>query len=254
MAGLLTDKVIVVTGAGRGIGAAAARLFAAEGAAVVLASRSADELAQVAATIEAAGGRASWLRTDATVDADLRALISFALASHGRIDGAFACAGKGSGGSASVIDIEEEDFDDSFAANTRSAWLTVRHVAKAMIEAGKGGSIVTTSSVASTMTATRGGIYAAAKHAVDRLSTVAARELGPFGVRVNTIAPGATRTEMFASWERNRPGITEEIARTTPLGRIGEAHEIAEAAAWLLSDRASYVSGAFLLVDGARSV
>jgi len=82
MAGLLADKIIVITGAGRGIGAAAARLFAAEGATVVLASRSADELAQVAATIEAAGGRASWLRTDATIDADLRALVSFALASH----------------------------------------------------------------------------------------------------------------------------------------------------------------------------
>ncbi|MEO4002066.1 SDR family NAD(P)-dependent oxidoreductase [Mesorhizobium sp. CAU 1732] len=254
MAGLLTDKVVLVTGGGRGIGAASARLFAAEGAAVVLASRSSDEIAAVAETIEAIGGKASWQRADVSVGDEVSALISFVVSRHGRIDGAFACAGMGSGGSGSVLDIEEKDFDASFDANTRSAWLTVKHVSKAMIAAGKGGSIVTTSSIASTMTNTRGGIYAAAKHAVDRISTVAARELGPLGIRVNTIAPGATRTEMFARWEKSKPGITEEIARTTPLGRIGEASEIAEAAAWLLSDRASYVSGAFLLVDGARSV
>lgn len=254
MVGLLAGKVILVTGAGRGIGAAAARLFAREGARVALASRSPDQLADVARDIEAAGGEAAAFPADVSRDGEVAALVERAVERFGRLDGAFACAGLGSGGKASVVDVGEDFYDEIFNANVRTAWLTVKHVAAALVKQGEGGAIVTTSSIASTITNTQAGIYASAKHAVDRLSTVAARELGPRGIRVNTIAPGATRTEMFRKWEENTPGVTEAIARTTPLQRLGEPHEIAEAAAWLLSDRASYVSGAFLLVDGARSV
>lgn len=256
MSRLLEGRKLLVTGAGRGIGAAAAQLFVEEGAKVLIASRTITELEAVAARIAAIHGQGQvhLLSADVSQRADVERLVAHADDVLGGVDGAFACAGVGSGGKLSVLDLDDADYDASFNANTRSSWLTVQAVARSLIARREPGSIVTTSSIASVMTNTRAGVYAAAKRAVDRLSTLAARELGPHGIRVNVVAPGATRTEMLQAWERQEPGALDQLARTTPLGRLGEPREVAQAAAWLLSERASYVSGAFLLVDGARSV
>lgn len=250
MTRLLDGKIILVTGAGRGIGAASAKLFAVEGAKVVLASRTRTELDAVARAIRDDGGEALVHTADVTQDNDLADLFSAAIASFGRLDGVFACAGIESD-TPSIVSIDVETFDHLMDGNLKSTWLTLKHAAKAL---DSGGAIVTTSSIASVITNTRTGVYAAAKAGINRLTEVAARELGPRGIRVNTLAPGATRTDMIVSWEKRVPGVTDRLAGATPLGRLAEPHEVAEAAAWLLSDRASFVNGAFLLVDGGISI
>lgn len=249
MAGLLNGKIIVITGAGRGIGAASAKLFAAEGAKVVLASRTREQLDAVAETIRKVGGEAIVHRTDVTSDAEVAALFSAAIAGYGRVDGVFACAGIESE-SDSVLTLDTASYDRLADGNLKSTWLTLKHASAVLADKG---SIVVTSSIASVITNTRTGIYAATKAAINRLGEVASRELGPRGIRVNTLAPGATRTEMISSWEERTPGVTQRLSAATPLGRLAEPEEVAEAAAWLLSDRASFVSGAFLLVDGGIS-
>lgn len=250
---LLEGQRLIVTGGGRGIGEAAARLFVEEGARVVVASRTAAEVERVVISINAhhGAGSAHPVVTDVTQEGSVAELVARAQTLLGGIDGVFACAGVGVS-TASVIDLDVETFQGAFNANTLSSWLTVRHVARALIAQGTGGSIVTTSSIASVVPQTQAGIYAAAKSAVDRLSRLAAHELGPHQIRVNTIAPGATRTAMLDAWEKKAPGTIQQVSRAAPLGRMAEPREVAEAAAWLLSKRASYVSGVFLLVDGAR--
>lgn len=243
---LLENKIVVVTGAGRGIGAASAKLFAEEGARIVLASRTREQLDGVAQSIREQGGDAVVHRTDVTEESEVADLFSATIAAYGRIDAIFACAGVESE-NANILSIDLDSFNHLVEGNLKSTWLTLKYGAPALAD---GGSIVVTSSIASVITNTRTGIYAATKAAINRLAEVASRELGPRGIRVNTLAPGATRTEMISNWEERVPGVTERLSAATPLGRLAEPREVAEAAAWLLSDRASFVSGAFLLVDG----
>lgn len=243
---LLNNKVIVVTGAGRGIGAAAAELFAEEGAKLVLAARTQSQLDAVAGNIRRRGGEAVVHPADVTLDGAVAGLFAAARAAYGRVDGVFACAGVESDNT-SALTIDEASYDRLVDGNLKSTWLTLKHAATVLSD---GGALVVTSSIASVITHTRTGVYAATKAAINRLSDVALRELGPRRIRVNTLAPGATRTEMIRNWEERAPGVTQRLAAATPLGRLAEPREVAEAAAWLLSDRASFVNGAFLLVDG----
>lgn len=247
--GLLTGKVAFVTGAGRGIGAAAARLFAREGAQVMLASRTQDELEAVTEQIRAEGGTADYVLCDLGDVDRVRAAVDRTVNVYGRLDAAFnngaALVPPGPMDQTSV-----SDFDKMYAVNLRGVWLAMVAEVAAMRNASRPGAIVNTSSVGSLIANPELPAYGAMKRAVNSLTASAAATYGPEGIRVNAIAPGVTLTDMIREWEEASPGIIEQLSAANPLRRAAEPAEIAEAAAWLLSDRSSFVNGAILRVDG----
>jgi NAD(P)-dependent dehydrogenase (short-subunit alcohol dehydrogenase family) len=247
--GLLADKVVLVTGASTGIGAEAARLFAREGARVVLTARSAERLAEVTDEITATGGEASHVAGDIRAASDVERVVDAVLERYGRLDGAFNNAGVSQGGSA-LADLDEERFDRVLAVNVKGVWLAMRAEIRAFLAAGRPGAIVNTSSVGGLRGGAGLGAYSASKHAVIGLTRSAAQEYGQAGIRVNALAPGTTDTPMITAWKRREPDIAERLNTATPLGRGAHPSEVVEAAAWLLSEHASYVSGATLTVDG----
>ncbi|MFZ3566033.1 SDR family NAD(P)-dependent oxidoreductase [Streptomyces sp. BH097] len=246
--GLLTGKVVFITGASRGIGAAAARLFAREGAAVVLASRGIDALRRIVEEICAEGGTADAVALDLADRDGIRAAVERVGELHGRLDGAFnngaAIQRPGPLGTTS-----DEDIDLQFAVNFRAHW-TAMNAEAALMRRGGGGSIVNTSSIGSRRANPALPAYGAMKRALNSITETAAVSWAPDGIRVNGLTPGGTATEMIDTWEESTPGVVEQIKRAIPLGRMAEPREVAEAAAWLLSDRASMVTGAVVPVDG----
>jgi len=246
--GLLTGKVVFITGASRGIGAAAARLFAAEGAAVVLAARGTAALDAVVSDIRAAGGVADAVTLDLADSAAIRAALDHVRELHGRLDGAF------NNGAAiqqpgPLDETSDDDLDQQFAVNFRSHWTAMTAEAALMRQSG-GGAIVNTSSIGSRRANPALPAYGAMKRALNSITESAAVTWAREGIRVNAITPGGTATEMIDAWEAATPGIVEHMTTTIPVGRMADPREIAEVAAWLLSDRASYVTGAIVPVDG----
>ena len=245
---LLEGKVIFVAGAGRGIGAAAARLFAAEGAQVMLAARTESELATVAKELDAA-----YVVCDLAQPDSIRDAIDRTVTEYGRLDGAFnnGAVGQPPG---PMDGLTVEGFDQVYGVNLRGMWAAmVAEVAAIRATAGQG-SIVNTSSVGSFAGNPQLPAYGAMKRAGNSLTESAAITYGPENIRVNAIAPGTTLTEMLHDWNRVSPGIIDALNAQTPLGRAAQPAEMAEAAAWLLSDRSSYVTGAVLRVDGGLGV
>jgi NAD(P)-dependent dehydrogenase (short-subunit alcohol dehydrogenase family) len=245
---LLADKVVFITGASRGIGAAAARLFAAEGAAVVLAARGTEALQKIVAEIRADGGTADAVTVDLGDRASVRAAVGRVGELHGRLDGAF------NNGAAiqqpGPLDAtSEEDIEQQFAVNFLGHW-TAMTAEAALMRRNGGGSIVNTSSIGSRRANPDLPAYGAMKRALNSITETAAVTWGQQGIRVNGITPGGTATEMIDAWEAASPGVIERINASIPLGRMAEPREVAEVAAWLLSDRASMVTGAIVPVDG----
>jgi len=247
--GLLTGKVAFVTGAGRGIGAAAARLFAREGATVLLAARTEAQLKTVTEEIRAAGGTADYVVCDLADAASVRAAVDRVVELYGRLDVAF-------NNGATIVppgpmdQVREADFDHVYTVNLKGPWLAmVAEIAAIRATAGKG-AIVNNSSVGSLKGNPELPAYGAMKRAVNSLTESAAITYGPEGIRVNAIAPGGTLTEMLREWDDRSPGIIERLTAMNPLRRTADPEEIAQAAAWLLSDRSSYVTGTVLPVDG----
>ncbi|WP_017572064.1 SDR family NAD(P)-dependent oxidoreductase [Nocardiopsis halotolerans] len=246
--GLLTGKVVFITGASRGIGAAAARLFAREGAAVVLAARSTDTLQRIVAEVRADGGDAEAVTMDLTDQASIRAAVERVEELYGRLDGAF-----NNGATVQrpgpLDTTSDEDVEAQFTVNFRAHW-TAMAVEAELMRRGGGGAIVNTSSIGGRRANPALPAYGAMKRALNSITESAAVTWGRQGVRVNGIAPGGTATEMMDAWEAVSPGIIERNNAATPLGRMAEPREVAEVAAWLISDRASMVTGAIVPVDG----
>lgn len=248
--GMLAGKVVLLIGASTGIGVDAAHVFAREGARLMLAARSADLLESLARELASDGTDVGWVAGDVSVAADSARFVDATLERFGRLDGAVNNAGITQTGR--LDQVSEEDFDRVMSINVKGTWLGIREQVRAMMEGG-GGSIVTMSSVGGFRGSTGLGAYPASKHAVIGLTRVAAHDFGPFGIRVNAIAPGPTETPMLAKWRESDPEAVAKRIASVPLRKAGTGAEVGETAAWLLSDRASQVNGVVLPVDGGYS-
>ncbi|MDA0563808.1 SDR family oxidoreductase [Streptomonospora sp. S1-112] len=247
--GLLAGKVAFITGAGRGIGAAAARLFAREGAEVLLAARTKEQLAAVTEEVRAAGGAAEYAVCDLADPDAVRAAVERTVEVYGRLDVAFN-NGATALPPAPVDRVAEADLDHLYAVNLRGPWTAMAaEVAAIRATAGRG-AVVNTSSVGGWRGNANLPAYGALKRALNSLTESAAITYGPEGIRVNAVAPGTTMTAMIDAWEEVAPGLVDHLNAQTPLRRAADPEEIAQAAAWLLSDRSSYVTGVVLPVDG----
>jgi NAD(P)-dependent dehydrogenase (short-subunit alcohol dehydrogenase family) len=247
--GLLSGKVAFITGGGRGIGAAAARLFAWEGARVLLAARTEAQLKTVTEEIRTAGGSADYVVCDLAEPGSVRAAVDRVVERYGRLDVAFN-NGATIQPPGPLDELPESVFDQLYTVNLKGTWLAMAAEVAAIRATAGTGAIVNNSSVGSLRGNPQLPGYGAMKRAVNSLTESAAVTYGPEGIRVNAIAPGATLTEMIDAWEAAAPGIVDRLAAGTPLRRAAAPEEIAEAAAWLLSDRSSYVTGTVLRVDG----
>ncbi|KAB1648321.1 SDR family oxidoreductase [Pseudoclavibacter endophyticus] len=245
--GLLAGKVVLVVGASSGIGAEAARVFTAEGASVMLAARSSERLREIVDELTRGGHDAAAVSGDVAVADDVARFVDETISRFGRLDGAFNNAGIGQGGR--LDDVSEDEFDRVMNVNVKGVWLCLREQVRVMRPAGSG-AIVNVSSIGGLRGSPGFGAYQATKHAVIGLTRTAAHDNGPDGIRVNVVAPGPVLTSMVMKPDGELPdGVKARIA-ATPLRKAGAPEEVAQSAAWLLSDRASHVSGAVLTVDG----
>lgn len=243
----LAGRVLLITGASSGIGAATARLLGQQGARVVLAARRAELCEELLADIRQAGSEGLVVPGDVGIETDVQRMVAQAIAAYGRLDGAFNNAGT-LGACGPVESLGDTDYQHTFDTNVRAAFNCLRHQVPALRAAG-GGSLVFTASMAGTVGFAQAALYAASKHAVVGLVRSAALELGREGIRVNALCPGVVDTPMsdigFGSLQGKR-----DFVATTPAGRWGEVEEIAAAAAFLLSQASSFVNGQPFLVDG----
>lgn len=248
----LEGKIAIITGAGGGIGDAAARLFARQGAKLAAVDLDEGRLAPLVAEIESAGGAAIAIGADVTVTADVERIVTRTVAELGLPNVLFNNAGVDTEGKRSILKIDEADFDKVVEVNLKGVWLMIKHVAPKMIAAG-GGSIVNTASIGAFIAASSAG-YCASKAGVVGLTKVAAVELGKHGIRVNTLCPGATETPMAKAQRLEMlaaglPTSNELIGRMGVLGRMAEPDEMARMALFLASDDSSFATGADFVND-----
>ena len=247
MTASLQNHVALVTGGAMGIGQAIAIAAAREGAAVAIGDVS-DEGEAVAARITKSGGRALFLRTDVTSTEQLQALAAAANAKFGPVDIAFANAGV-EGPLGAPWDCAEKDFARVLDINIIGAWRTMSTVLPGMVERKKG-SIVVTSSAAGLVGTGGLAAYVASKHGLVDLVRSVAIDTAKLGVRVNAICPGVIATSLVDRLSAAVPNFEEALLAMKPMARLGTPAEAAEAAVWLASDKASFVTGATLSVDG----
>ena len=255
----LENKVAVITGGTSGIGEATAEVFAAEGAKVIIAGRSEEKGAAIAARL---GANVIYQRTDVTTEADIKAVIDLAVARFGRLDCLFNNAGGPDRGTLETV--TPEDFNYSMNLLLGAVVFGMKHAAPVMKAQGAG-CIINNSSVAAIRMNQGGYLYTAAKAAVTHITKLAGTQLGPSGIRVNSISPGAIATPIFWGGSQVSNTMTEEqnqrkmeklkmsLAKATPLPRAGLDKDIAYAALFLASDEGSFVNCHDLVVDGGRT-
>jgi glucose 1-dehydrogenase len=242
----LADKVALVTGGASGIGREIARCYVDEGARVVLGDRNATLLAEAAKEL---GAVAIGAEMDVTREGDLERAVALAVSQFGSLDIGVNCAGLGV--SVPLTEQTETQWDTVVDVCLKGVFLSMKHEARRMVAAGRGGVIVNIASINARQPAEGLSAYCAAKAGVEMLTRCAAMELGPHGVRVVGIGPGLIDTPL-TTFQRERPHVREAFLANIPLGRVGTARDIASAAVFLASDDASWISGDTLFVDGAE--
>lgn len=246
------NKVVLITGGGGGIGRASACAFARAGATVVVSDRDARSGQATLNDVLTLGAQALFLQADVTDAAQVQALVEQTVARFGRLDCAFNNAGIEEE-HMRLAECEEATFDRIMAINVKGVWLCMKAQITQMLHQG-GGAIVNTASVAGLLGAPKMSAYSASKHAVLGLTKSAAVEYGRKGIRVNAVCPGVIDTEMYHRAAQADPKVGAAAAGMHPLGRIGQAREVAAAALWLCSDAASFVTGLAHTVDGGLTV
>ena len=251
----LADRTIIVTGGGSGIGKGVAAAVVEAGGDVVLVGRNADRLAAAKDEITAqAGDGAGSVRyepADVTNEDQVGRMVEAATAWHGRLNGVVHCAG-GSETIGPITQVDSEAWRRTVDLNVNGTMYVLKHTAKEMVRGG-GGSFIGISSIAASNTHRWFGAYGVSKSAIDHLMQLGADELGASWVRVNSIRPGLIRTELVAM-VLDSPELSEDYRVSTPLPRVGEVTDIANAAVFLLSDAASWITGQVINVDGGQLV
>jgi 2-deoxy-D-gluconate 3-dehydrogenase len=242
----LSGKVAIVTGGGKGIGRAIALGLSSAGASVVIAGRTADPLNEVAGQIRAAGGQALPLPIDLTDGSQIEQLAAKTVETFGRIDILVNNAARSF--LRSLLDLREDGWDKVFNTNVKAVWLLSRAVARQMI-AQKSGRIINITTVGAEKAELGMAAYGCSKAALKMLTRCMAREWAPFGIQVNAVGPGLTRTA-FSEPIWSNPDIAKHVTAMLPMGRIAEPEEIVPAVLFLASEGANYMTGETIYVDG----
>ncbi len=256
MADRLTGKVALITGAGSGIGRATALLFAREGAKVVVGDLNAEGNAETVRRIEEQGGTALAVHLDVSVAQQVEAAVQAAVEQFGALTVMFNNAGIGEKRTP-IVNLEESEWERVFAVNAKGVFLGIKYGAAAMLKAGKGGSIINMASVAGIVGNPGSAAYSSSKAACIQVTRTAALELARSNIRVNAIAAAFTATPMvdaMVSTHRDPAYALQKLGDIIPLGRLGTAEEIANAALYLGSDESSFTTGAVLVLDGGLTV
>jgi NAD(P)-dependent dehydrogenase (short-subunit alcohol dehydrogenase family) len=243
------NKVALVTGAGSGLGLAAARAFAASGASVALADWNEQSVQLAAEELKALGHKALAIRCDVANDAEVEAMVAQTVAAFGRLDAAYNNAGV-QNVLAETADSPREDYDRVMAINLRGVWSSMKFELQQMRRQASG-AIVNCSSLGGLLGGAERGVYHAAKHGVLGLTKSAALEYAARGIRINAVCPGLIWTPMAERMVAGGQGSAlEAMVKSVPMGRYGRAEEVADVVLWLCSDAASYVTGQSISVDG----
>lgn len=249
MSGIVQGKVALVTGAAGGIGRAAAEIFAREGAAVVVSDLQEENGQQTVELIKQAGGEASFIRCDVSKATDVERLVAQVVAKYGRLDCAYNNAGV-EGDWTRIHECTEANFDFNYNVNLKGVFLCIKYQVTQFLAQNSPGAIVSTASIAGLVGSKNAGAYVAAKHGVVGLTKTAALEYATKGIRVNAVCPGVVRTPMLERMFETNPKMEAAMLGFEPIGRFGAPTEIGEAAVWLCSDNASFVTGHAMVVDG----
>lgn len=247
---MLNGKVVIVTGAGGGIGAASAQVLAQAGAKLVLTDNNVDAGQQTTEAVRAGGGEATFITADLASEAEISAMIGGAVKQYGRLDGAFNNAGVEQRNKP-LADLSLEEWDRAIRIDLTAVFLCMKYQVRAMLGNG-GGAIVNTASSLGQVGLAGASEYCAAKHGVIGLTRAGGADYGPSNIRVNAVLPGITRTPMVARLEEdpNTAAMFERLRSRHSMQRFGQPTEIGRAVAWLLSDAASFVNGVAMAVDG----
>jgi NAD(P)-dependent dehydrogenase (short-subunit alcohol dehydrogenase family) len=243
----MKGKVVLITGGTAGIGRATAIAFAQAGAQVALSGRREKEGNEVVAEIKALGGEAIFIKTDISQEAEVKAMVEQTVAAFGGLHYAFNNAGV-EHSARPTSNLTEDIYDLVMNTNVKGVWLSHKYEAPAILNSG-GGAIVNNASVAGLIGMAGISIYVASKHAVIGLTKATALEYAKKGIRVNAVAPAAIETRMFNDFA-NTEEMQKMMASMHPIGRIGKPEEIADAVLFLCSDRASFITGETLAIDG----
>lgn len=250
--GMLENKTGLVTGAGQGIGRAIALSYAQEGASVVVADFNEETGRETVQLIAAAGGSAIFSHGDVSQEESVKAMVELTVATYGRLD--IACNSAAvTRGSGPIHEFEREVFEQTLEMCLTNTWLCMKYEIAAMLENG-GGAIVNISSNASLKGQAYNTAYAAAKGGVNILTKSSATEYGNQGIRINAVSPGVIRTAGLEKYFEDQPAMEERMKRRAIMKRLGEPGEIADAVTFLSSDRASFITGQLLSVDGGEAV